>query len=62
MDFRVITADSSDGYTGGAELKLLEGGALQVTPQDGRPEKQVIYGPASWVRVEILSEQHFYAR
>jgi hypothetical protein len=64
MDFRVITsADGSyDNYSGRADMKILEGGALQVTPQDDRREKQIIYGPSGWFRVELLSDVRFFAR
>lgn len=56
MDFSVFTPQQEQHlFHGDANFKVMDSGALQVWPNDDqRREQQVIYGPAGWLRVDVL--------
>lgn len=42
-------------YQGEANFEVLDSGVLHVWPRDERRPKQVVYGPAGWLWVEVHS-------
>ncbi|HEY6117652.1 MAG TPA: hypothetical protein VI172_16990 [Candidatus Dormibacteraeota bacterium] len=49
---------SYDNFSGKAVFKVLDGGVLEVRPNDeAREEKRIVYGPAGWMKVEVTTDR-----
>jgi hypothetical protein len=56
MDFKVITdaEGSYEAFHDDAEYKVLDGGALEVSPNSqDLVERRIVFGPAGWFRVVV---------